>query len=156
MIKLLKAKASDRSFAFDVRKTCLVKLENQDEVWQEERERLLHHRRFLQYQFLIIWYDNTRVGIIAYGLDRQSLDLKQLYILPQYQSLGIGTICLKMLIRYASELKLGIVLKVMRSNLKAIKFYQSMGFIIVDQNASHFMFNLMHDFMHNFMKDSTR
>jgi ribosomal protein S18 acetylase RimI-like enzyme len=83
------------------------------------------------------------VGDIAVGVffvERHSthIQLEQIYLLPEYQRMGIGTALINSLIREAKLNELPICLRVMAVN-PAKKFYERLGFVVTEATLEFFI-----------------
>jgi GNAT superfamily N-acetyltransferase len=63
------------------------------------------------------------------------IHLDQLFLLPQYQSLGIGTYLLRALQQEARSKSLQLTLWVLRVN-PALRFYERLGFQVIQETAA--------------------
>ncbi len=60
-----------------------------------------------------------------------------MFILPEHQGKGIGTVCLNLIIDEAKQLNLPIQLRVLKVNTRAQDFYARMGFMVSDEIDTH-------------------
>ncbi|WP_372844601.1 GNAT family N-acetyltransferase [Psychrobacter sp.] len=74
--------------------------------------------------------ENNNVGFISYFTKNNECEITTLYILPQYQSLGLGTKLMNAAIEDISRHNRCITLSlwVLENNLPAISFYKKSGF----------------------------
>lgn len=74
--------------------------------------------------------ENTAVGFISYFKKDQECEITTLYLLPQYQNLGIGTKLMDSALIDASQCNSCSILSlwVLKTNLSAISFYEKFGF----------------------------
>jgi ribosomal protein S18 acetylase RimI-like enzyme len=72
----------------------------------------------------------------------QDLELHTLCVTPEFQRRGLGTAAIRQIIAEARGRKRGIVLYVLKTNGGARLLYQRLGFIIVDETASHYRMRL--------------
>jgi ribosomal protein S18 acetylase RimI-like enzyme len=66
------------------------------------------------------------------------IELDQIYLLPEYQRMGIGSALIDGLIREASRSKVPIRLRVMAVN-PAKQFYERFGFIVTEATPEFFL-----------------
>jgi len=59
-------------------------------------------------------------------------------LLPEYRNNGLGSLILQDFIKKADELNKQIFLDTFKSN-PAKKFYEKNGFVVVDENYSHYI-----------------
>lgn len=74
--------------------------------------------------------EDTAVGFISYFKKDQECEITTLYLLPQYQNLGIGTKLMDAALIDASQCNScsSLSLWVLKTNLTAISFYEKLGF----------------------------
>ena len=74
--------------------------------------------------------DNTTVGFISYFKKDSKCEITTLYLLPQYQNLGIGTKLMNAALIDAFQCNScsSLSLWVLQTNLSAINFYEKFGF----------------------------
>lgn len=74
--------------------------------------------------------EDTTVGFISYFKKDQECEITTLYLLPQYQNLGIGTQLMNAVLIDASQCNScsSLSLWVLKPNLSAISFYKKFGF----------------------------
>jgi ribosomal protein S18 acetylase RimI-like enzyme len=138
-LKLRKATADDSEFAYQTKKTSFREYLEKASVWNEEEQRKLHQRRFAEHDFRIIHLSGVDVGILAMSRQPDRIKLNQMFILPEYQSKGIGGGCMKLLIKGAAVAQLPIRLQVLKVNPRAFAFYQRFGFKRTGENDDHFL-----------------
>jgi ribosomal protein S18 acetylase RimI-like enzyme len=138
MIDLVLATEQDRDFAFEAKKQGLKEYVDQMSTWDESEEVLKHNARFEKYDFWTINYIDQKVGVISYEVYGNTLKLNQIYVLPEFQSQGIGAHCITHLQRLAKSDDLVVSLQVLFVNERAKQFYQTMGFIEVARSHTHY------------------
>lgn len=74
--------------------------------------------------------ENNNVGFISYFTKDDECEITTLYILPQYQSLGLGNKLMNSAIDdiYQYNRYISLSLWVLKTNLSAISFYEKLGF----------------------------
>jgi ribosomal protein S18 acetylase RimI-like enzyme len=85
----------------------------------------------------VIQIDNVGVGVFTVARYPTYIQLEQIYLLPEYQRLGIGTALTHTLITEAKESIVPIRLRVMAVN-PAKHFYEHLGFIITESTPEFF------------------
>ena len=138
-VKLRRAIAEDSDFAFAVKKAAFRKYVEKSWGWDEDTQRQIHERRFETQDFRIITWGNVDVGMIAMAIEPECMRVNQLFILPEYQSIGIGSDVLHGIFYEAAELGMPVRLQVRKDNPRAVSFYKRNGFAQYDSTETHFL-----------------
>ena len=85
----------------------------------------------------IIQIGGIGVGVFLVERLPTHIQLEQIYLLPEYQRLGIGSALMHSLIKEASQTMIPIRLRVMTIN-PAKKFYEKLGFIVSEVTPEFF------------------
>jgi ribosomal protein S18 acetylase RimI-like enzyme len=85
----------------------------------------------------VIQVGNMAVGVLMVERFPTHIQLVQIYLLPEYQKLGIGTTLLQNLITEAKQSQIPVRLKVMAVN-PAKLFYEQLGFIVTAKTPEFF------------------
>lgn len=136
-ISLRRATKEDRDFIFQTKKIVLKDYVEQIWGWDERSQNEMFNEDFTPEKIRIILLNGTDIGIINSEKDKKYLRLNQLYILPEYQRKGIGTYCMNILQREASEFNLSIRLQTFKINTPARLFYDKLGFRITEETETH-------------------
>ena len=137
-LKFRKAQAADSEFVFSVKKAAFGEYVEQVWGWDEVYQKELHNRRFASQDLRIIQFNGTDVGFLLTSSTTDTLNVDQIYILPEYQGRGIGAACMRGIIDDASLEQKPVTLQVLKINTRATAFYKRLGFAIVDENSTHF------------------
>ena len=137
-LKLRKAVADDNEFAYQTKKAAFHEYLKKASGWNEEEQRRLHQRRFGEHDFRIIQLSGVDVGIVAMSRQPDCINLHQMFILPEYQSKGIGEAVLTLIIEDAAA-KIPVRLRVLKVNPRALRFYQRLGFKQTGETETHFL-----------------
>lgn len=137
-LKFRKAQATDSDFVFTVKKAAFREYVEQIWGWDDTYQKELHNRRFASQDLRIIQFNGTDVGFLSTSSTTDTLNVDQVYILPEYQGKGIGSACLRGIIDDASLEQKPVTLQVLKINTRATAFYQRLEFAIVDENSTHF------------------
>jgi ribosomal protein S18 acetylase RimI-like enzyme len=86
----------------------------------------------------VIQISDVAVGVFLVERYSTHIQLEQIYLLPEYQQLGIGSALISSLITEASQSQLPIRLRVMAIN-PAKKFYEKVGFIVTEATPEFFL-----------------
>jgi ribosomal protein S18 acetylase RimI-like enzyme len=137
-LKFRKARATDSEFVFAVKKAAFREYVEQIWGWDDTYQKDLHNRRFTSQDLRIIQFRGTDVGFLSTSNTSDTLNVNQLYILPEYQGRGIGAACMTRIIDDANLEQKPVTLQVLKINTRAAAFYQRLGFTTVDENSTHF------------------
>jgi ribosomal protein S18 acetylase RimI-like enzyme len=106
-------------------------------AWNEARVRAESLEDSSSPNAQVILLDNVAVGVFLVERHATHIQLEQIYLLPEYQRLGIGTALIETLIAEAQQHHLPIRLRVMAVN-PAKKFYERLGFVITEATPEFF------------------
>lgn len=81
-----------------------------------------------EYQRVLM--DDALAGYVHFHPDGERMELDDLYILPEYQGMGIGTAVVE---KCCAETEKPVYLYVFRRNEGAVRLYQRLGFEIVQE-----------------------
>ena len=141
-----KALANDSEFVFTVKKAAFREYIEQVWGWDDDYQRELHNRRFDSQDLRIIQFHGTDVGFLATSSTSDTLKVNQLFILPEYQGKGIGSVCMTRIVDDASLEMKSVALQVLKVNTRGITFYQRLGFSIVGESSTHFQMEKLYEF----------
>jgi len=136
-LRLIRATADDSEFAYQTKKAAFREYWEKVWSWDEDEQRRLHERRFASQDFYVIQVSGVNVGILAVVRQPDCMKVNQMFIVPEYQSRGIGTACIMRIIEGAAVSKLPIRLQVLKVNSRAVAFYQRMGFRSTGESDAH-------------------
>jgi ribosomal protein S18 acetylase RimI-like enzyme len=105
---------------------------NESRVLQESREDSISPNA------QVIQIGDVAVGVFLVERSPTHIQLEQIYLLPKYQRLGIGSALINSLIKEASQSYLPIRLRVMAIN-PAKTFYEKLGFILKEVTPEFFL-----------------
>ncbi len=137
-LKFRKAQAADSEFVFSAKKAAFREYVEQIWGWDEVYQKELHNRRFASQDLRIIQFNGTDVGFLSTSTTPDTLNVDQIYILPEYQGRGFGAACMRGIIDDANQEQKSVTLQVLRINTRATAFYERLGFTIVDETSTHF------------------
>jgi ribosomal protein S18 acetylase RimI-like enzyme len=106
-------------------------------TWNEDRVRRESHEDSRSPNAQVVLVDDTSVGVFVVERFLTHIQIEQIYLLPEYQRLGIGTALIKSLMFDAAQFKIPVRLRVMRVN-PAKSFYERLGFIITEATPEFF------------------
>jgi ribosomal protein S18 acetylase RimI-like enzyme len=105
---------------------------NESRVLQESREDSISPNA------QVIQIGDVAVGVFLVERFLTHIQLEQIYLLPEYQRLGIGSALIHSLIKESSQYQLPIRLRVMAIN-PAKKFYEKLDFIVTEVTPEFFI-----------------
>jgi GNAT superfamily N-acetyltransferase len=138
-LRLRKATDVDSEFAYQTKKAAFKEYLEKVRSWDEDEQRQLHERRFASYDFQVIQMSGIDVGILAVVRLPDCVEIKHIFILPEHQSKGIGSACMKHIIEDTTASSLPIRLQVLEVNNRAIVFYRRWGFSSIGESDTHFL-----------------
>ena len=94
-------------------------------------------RRFASQDFQIVQVSGIDVGILAVVRQPDCVKVNQIFIIPEYQSKGIGLTCITRIIDNAAMSDLPVRLQVLKVNNRAFAFFQRLGFRSTGENETH-------------------
>lgn len=136
-LRLRKATADDSEFAYQTKKAASRKYVEKVWGWDENEQRQLHERRFASQDFQVIQVSGIDVGILAVVWQPDCVKVNQMFIVPEYQSRGIGAACIMRIIEDAAVSKLPVRLQMLKVNNRAVAFYQRFGFRSIGESDTH-------------------
>ena len=96
------------------------------------------HLKQLKPNLLKITVRNQTAGYVYYKEEGTKIIVYVFTLLPEYRNNGLGSLILQDFIKKADEINKPIFLDTFKSN-PAKKFYEKNGFVIVDENHSHYI-----------------
>jgi GNAT superfamily N-acetyltransferase len=109
--------------------------------WDDEFQIKFQKENFALGNTNLIKAESTTIGSVDIKEGDKSIFISGLYLLPEYQSKGIGTTIIQGLIKKAKTEKKRLELEVLRVNIKAIRFYQRLGFVLEERDKEkYFMY----------------
>jgi ribosomal protein S18 acetylase RimI-like enzyme len=106
-------------------------------TWNEERVQRESYEDSRSPNAQVIQVNGISAGVFVVERCPTHIQLEQIYLLPEYQRMGIGTALLKSLFLEASQSKISVRLRVMAVN-SAKSFYEQLGFIVTEVTSDFF------------------
>jgi GNAT superfamily N-acetyltransferase len=110
--------------------------------WNEDRVRQESLEDSVSPNARVIQIGDVSVGVAIVERLLTHIQLEQLYLLPEYQRMGIGSALIDGLISEASQSQVPICLRVMAVN-PAKQFYERFGFIVTEVTPEFFFMKKM-------------
>ena len=133
-----KAHASDSEFVFTVKKAAYREYVEQVWDWDDNYQQERHNQEFASYDYRIIQFCETDVGFLITSCTPDTLNVNQIFILPEYQGRGIGSACLTRIVDDANFKQKSVTLQVLKVNTRGVDLYQRLGFTIVGEDSIYF------------------
>ena len=129
IFNLVPAKECDKSFFWD--NYCHSMRSHIEEIWgwDESWQKSDFETRWADCDNTLVCMSEQPIGYIQSMDSAEEHYLMMLILLPEYRSKGLGRQLLTQIKRNATLKQVG--LRVFRTNLKALSFYESQGFITV-------------------------
>jgi ribosomal protein S18 acetylase RimI-like enzyme len=105
--------------------------------WNESRVLQESHEDSISPNAQVIQIGDIAVGVFLVERLLTHIQPEQIYLLPEYQRLGIGSALVHSLITEASQSQISIHLRVMAIN-PAKEFYEKLGFIVTEVTSEFF------------------
>jgi ribosomal protein S18 acetylase RimI-like enzyme len=107
-------------------------------TWNEERVQRESYEDSCSPNAQVIQVGGISAGVFVVERCPTHIQLEQIYLLPEYQRMGIGTVLLNSLISEASQSKISVRLRVMAVN-PAKSFYKRLDFIVTETTPDFFL-----------------
>lgn len=132
---------NDFDFVYALKKIAYREYIEKTWRWDDQFQTKFHKQNFLAGNTKIIKADNQPIGSVDVEEKEKSIFISGLYLLPDYQSQGIGTEIIQGLIKEAETKKKRLELEVLKVNTRAQKLYQRLGFILEERDKEkYFMY----------------
>ena len=140
-VRLRRATAADRDFLFETYKTTLQRYVDWAWGWDEDFQRNGFWKHFPLEQFRVVTVDEQMAGGI-FTEEQESLNfIRLIFLLPGFQSRGIGTTLLMEEVACAAKVSKPLHLKVVKIN-PAKALYDRLGFTLVEENDATYHMQL--------------
>lgn len=103
-------------------------------------EKIKMWQEVIAHPHVIVWvaYDanHNNLGFIGYFNNNKCYEITTLYVLPEYQGLGVGTKLMTTSLQaiLESNINTSFYLWVLKANINAIHFYEKFGFVYTGEN----------------------
>ena len=131
----------DFDFVYQLKKTAYKEYVEQVWGWDDTFQYKFHRESFAAGNTNIIYEGSKKIGSVDVKEGESNLFLSGLYILPEYQSKGIGSTIINELVQRAEAANKRLELEVLKVNVKAQKLYEKLGFKKTDgDETKYFMY----------------
>jgi ribosomal protein S18 acetylase RimI-like enzyme len=107
--------------------------------WDEDVQRRIFAERFDRQPRQVIQVDGVDVGVLVVQERDHELYLDLIELVPTWQGKGLGTGIVRWLLRRAEESQRTLTLHVLRSNPRALAFYEREGLRVVNTEPSRLL-----------------
>ena len=140
IFSLQKAEEQDLNLTYKIKKNALSEYLEQLWGWNDEAQYAFHLEHFNPNNFQIIEMSNKPIGYLETMHKDDILVILNLMILKKFQGRKIGKIILEDLLRNHPQIEL----EVLKVNLRAIRFYESLSFKILEEMDDTFKMQIGH------------
>jgi len=131
------AESEDSEFAYQTKRAVFKPYVDQVWGWEDNHQRELHETRFEAQEFRIIQKASMDIGVTAAQIKPDHLHIYQIFLPPDHQGQGTGTVCMRILIEEANAVGLPAELQTLHVNSDAASFYHNLGFRQTGQTDTH-------------------
>ncbi|HEX8277488.1 MAG TPA: GNAT family N-acetyltransferase [Segetibacter sp.] len=135
---LIQATNNDFDFAYELKKVAYREYVQQTWGWDEAFQVKFHNENFSTLNTKIIKVDDKSIGTVDVREGPSNIFVTGLYLLPEYQSKGIGSSIILDLIKDAEVKGKRLELEVLRVNTKAQRLYKRLGFTLTEGDDTKF------------------
>jgi len=107
--------------------------------WDDAFQRDYHERYYNPANTRIITNEGVDVGYYEFAWNEGALYIHDVYILPEYQGHGIGTVVMHMVLQNAAIRNAPVRLGVLKVNPRAKAFYERLGFVAISETEKHML-----------------
>jgi ribosomal protein S18 acetylase RimI-like enzyme len=137
-LQLRAATPKDAEFLFQLLRATMREYVEQTWSWDEKWQRAHFQERFDPAKNQIVVLNDRDIGVIAVDRREDEVFLGRIYILPEYQRRGIGTLLIKSVLDGAFQDGLPVRLRVLKVN-PAKRLYERLGFTVIEEADTHYV-----------------
>jgi len=128
---------ADRTFFIEVHHQAYRETIENMFGWDEAFQDIMASKSFDEGGHHSILKENQKIGVIGWELRPDYFWLKNLFILPDYQNQGFGTLILETCIQKAKASVKELRLQTLKANLRAKALYERHGFKVSEATDTH-------------------
>ena len=125
---------------YKIKKNALSEYLEQLWGWNDEAQYEFHQEHFNPNNFQLIEISDEPIGYLETIQKDNILSILNLMILKQFQGKGIGKIILEDLLKNHPQIEL----EVLKVNTRAMRFYENLGFKILEEMDDAFQMQICH------------
>ena len=142
-IRLVPITIENYQFGYEIKKITLKEyIEKTWGDWNEEEQISFYKKEFVIDNCFLIKNNNTNIGWLKIIETKETIDINQILILPEYQGKGIGKKIINDIIKNGKDRNKTICLQVLKCNENAKRLYIKLGFKKYDETKTHFLLNI--------------
>jgi GNAT superfamily N-acetyltransferase len=135
---LLPCSIDDRDFVLRVTEEAMrTYVEQAFGSWDADVQRRRLDESFDPATYSLIMIEDVRAGILVVEDRPSNLFLAKIFLLPEFQRRGVGTLLIEGLIERAKVERKPLRLRVLRVNTAARRLYAHLGFAVTHSTADH-------------------
>lgn len=131
------ATTDDKPELFEMHRAVFRTLIEQIWGWDEDWQRTNFAAEFASSTTSVVEVENRIVGYVQIRDEGHRIYLQNIALSPEFQGKGFGTRLLTNLQRESSARRVALELAVFRTNPKALKFYERIGFRRTGESSTH-------------------
>ncbi|MDO6518984.1 GNAT family N-acetyltransferase [Zobellia uliginosa] len=136
-MNLRNAKTSDLELTYRIKTNSIKPYVEKIWTWNDQFQKKIHETDFTVSDTKIIELNGKEVGYLVLKETLDEIYLENLLIENEFQNSGIGKAVMEKIIERANSEKKLIRLQVFKINIKAQKFYESLGFEKYSEMENH-------------------
>ena len=135
----------DKHFIYQTKKDSIKKYVELIWGWDEEYQiKSFEKDFFLLSNFKVIYSIDKKIGFLEINETDKLINITEIHINPEFQRRGIGSKIINEIIYEAKEKNKKIALGCFKKNHGAVKLYIKLGFKIIEETETHFVFEYNH------------
>ena len=128
----------------------IKKLEENQNIHIISKDTILNDLKTNQTLYFVLKSNNNIIGYISFNIVFENMDIQSIVIDKNFQKKGFGTYLLNFAIQYAKDNNvINIFLEVRKSNIKAIKLYEKIGFKFINTRKGYYPDNFEDALIYN-------
>ena len=139
-IEFLKLKKDEYGATFEIFKTYMKLVIDEDFGWDEEFQKNGFESRLKLEWFSWVLVDGDKVGLVCNRLKQNSIHIHFLVIFTEAQRRGIASSVTRRLHDEAKKQQLSLTLSCFKNNEPALQLYKRLGFVISPENEHFYDF----------------
>jgi len=105
--------------------------------WESDVQRRRSDEAFNRATCSLVMVDDVRAGMLVVEERSSEVFLGKIYLMPEFQNQGVGTVLIRQLIDRANTQQKPLRLRVLRVNSAARRLYERLGLVVTHSTADH-------------------